>query len=272
MARPFSLYSFWVESVMLSNTLVGRDKSMRFWQYMFRMLSGLTGREFFAKLLYTMSVSRKTLKFYKPVKVAKALEDVVNDPKLDTVDKTLTVCEVGNDGMYALVDHVVFFQRMGGMPWLSPLQVDYLDRFEELFWFGEIVSVICRELRTFLRLRGGAAQAAKDLIRSGGRIGKRRTGARELTSAMSAYPSSNSIDMEAERHVGKQFIVDASLAKRKANLILLFKAIICDLPCALYFLQPAAFRNTGFHKAWCGVLGMLASLVSLHLNWPSHTA
>jgi len=56
--------------------------------------------------------------------------------------------------------------------------------------------------------------------------------------------------------------------RRKAFLLLLKSA--CDLPCSIYFLQVAQWRNRPRNKAWCGLLGVIASIVSLHMNWPRH--
>jgi hypothetical protein len=285
---------------MLSNTLVGRDKSMRFWQYLARMLSGLTGRELFARILYTMSVSRKTLRFWKPVKAAKAIDDVLRDSNLGKVEKVLTVSEVGNDGVYALVDHVCFAQRVGALPWLDPTQVDFLARFVEVVWLNETLSVICRELYTFLRSRSGAAPLAPTV--DGGKSSarrrsappapsgdgssgegsatptrRRRTMSDRLLSPMVSYPSVASIGSLANDTKGdgshaqsnRQDLPAKQVAKRQMSMLLLFKAAICDLPCCLYFLKPAEWRNRGRNKAWCGLLGMLSSLVAMHINWPS---
>lgn len=266
----------WVESVLLSNTLVGRDKSMRAWQYLARMFSGLTDWEIFANLMRALSVSRKALRFYKPVKVAKAIEDVLRDPDLDPTDKALTLAEVGSDGVYALCDHVAFLQRIGGLNWLSPRQVDNLDRFIEFFWLTEVLPVICRELRTFLRLRAAAPRAKDGRRRSscssspgltkGASEGPLRRGTSEtLLEPMAAYPSSAGLDLLREDGIDAP---RALAAKRRLNLTLLFKAIVCDFPVIMFFLQPAAFKSKRVNKTWAGFLGFLASLISLHLNWP----
>jgi hypothetical protein len=263
-----SFRDFWIESVMLSNTLIGRDKSMRAWQYTARMLYGLTGKELFGNLLRTLALSRKTLRFYKPVKVAKAIDDILGDENLDSVDKALTVAEVSSDGIYALTDHVAFAQRLGALPWLSARDVDNLDRFIEVFWVTEIVAVMCRELRTFGRLRLqelGAKVRGKPSLKEGSpRVA--RVASETLVSPMAAYPSSASVkdeEMPATRPSS-----NALAAKRRLNLILLFKAIMCDLPVALYFLFPAAVKNRGRNRACAGFCGLIASLISLHLNWP----
>lgn len=229
-AESSSLRKVLAESITLSNTLIGRDKSIRFWQYLARMLSGLTGREFFAKLLATLAISRKTLRFYKPIKAAKTVDDLLKQPCQDYTARALTLSEVINDGIYAGVDNIAFFQRIGAFPWMNAKQIDNLDRFIEIFWFNEILSVFCREVRSFSQLR----------------------------------TSGSDRDASSE----KLLSVDKSAWKRKLNLILIVKALV-DMPCALYFLQPAAFRNEGRNKAWCGFLGMIASLMSLHVNWPS---
>merc|ERR1719389_1344289 len=115
------------------------------------MLAGLTGRDIFSNLLRMLALSRKTLRFYKPVKAVKKIEDICSDCNLDEVDKNLTVVEVASDAIYAAIDHVTFVQRIGGMPWLSAEGVDRLDRFLEFFWLTEILPVIWREARTLSR-------------------------------------------------------------------------------------------------------------------------
>merc|ERR1712007_8490 len=199
----------------------------RAFQYAARMLFGLTGRDFFGNLLRALALSRKTLRFYKPVKALKRIEDISRDPALDLVERRLTVMEVGSDAIYATIDHVAFLQRIGGMPWMSERQVDMLDRFLEFFWLTEVLPVIWREIRKLLRLRANSA-------------------------AMDAKPIQDAVTAEA---------------KRKA-IITLVKAAACDLPCAFYFLQPYAIKQRRVHKTWCGLLGFLASLISIHQNWP----
>merc|ERR1719271_2034857 len=119
---------------------------------MARMLAGLTGIDVFANLLRSCAVMRKIMRFWKPVKALKRIEDATRDDSLDDMDKALTVAEVGSDGFYAFVDHFAFAQRIGLFPWMSAEQVDRLDRFIEVWWVTEIVPVIWRETRFFRRV------------------------------------------------------------------------------------------------------------------------
>ncbi|CAK0878745.1 unnamed protein product, partial [Prorocentrum cordatum] len=203
----------------------------------------------------------------------------------------LTVSEVGHDGVYALVDHVCLAQRVGALPWLGPAQVDLLDRFVEVFWLNETLSVICRELYTCFRSRSSfppadrckssarrrAASPASSGDGSATPTRRRQTMSDRLLSPMVSYPSVASIGSMGNDTKGDgghvqgngQDLSPHQVAKRKMSVLLLFKAAICDLPCCLYFLRAAEWRNRGRNKAWCGLLGMLSSLVALHINWPS---
>eukprot|EP00931_Biecheleriopsis_adriatica_P078995 TRINITY_DN52411_c0_g1_i1.p1 TRINITY_DN52411_c0_g1~~TRINITY_DN52411_c0_g1_i1.p1 ORF type:complete len:247 (+),score=64.58 TRINITY_DN52411_c0_g1_i1:127-867(+) len=223
----------WLESIVFSDTLIARDKTARAFQYTARMLFGITDFEFFGNLLRALSLSRKTLRFYKPVKAAKRIEDTMADPSLDALEKKLTVVEIGSDGLYAAIDHITFLQRIGALKWMRPKAVDMLDRVLEFFWFTEIVPVIWRESRTLLRLQRQSAE----------------------------------LDAKQSEDRKKESLMCLDAKRRKA-LILLFKAAVCDLPCSFYFMQPLSFKNKRVHKAWCGLLGLLASLISIQQNWP----
>jgi len=231
-----TLRELWLQSILASDTLIVRDKSARGFQYLARMLAGITDIEIFTNLLRALSLSRKTLRFWKPVKALKRIEDVQHDTGLDTLDKNLTIAEIGSDGLYAALDHITFLQRIGGLKWMSPKQVDNLDRFLEFFWLTEVLPVIWRETRKLLRLRVAATESDAKL----------REDVRLIAS-------------------GSPYLLND---ERKKALLLLFKAVCCDLPCSLYFMRPANFKNKRIHKTWCGALGVTASLISLKMNWP----
>jgi len=146
------LRDLWLQSIVLSDTHIGRDKSTRAFQYLARMLFGITDKEVFGNLLRTLALSRKTLRFWKPVKAVKRIEDLYADPARDQLDKNLTALEIGSDAVYAAIDHVTFLQRIGALKWMSPKQVDNLDRFLEFFWATEVVPVLWRETRNLLRI------------------------------------------------------------------------------------------------------------------------
>mmetsp|Transcript_32799 Transcript_32799/g.71605 ORF Transcript_32799/g.71605 Transcript_32799/m.71605 type:complete len:244 (+) Transcript_32799:57-788(+) len=230
------LRRLWLQSVLLSDTYIGREKSARVFQYAARMLYGITDWDLFGNLLRTLALSRKTLRFYKPVKAVKRILDLKRDQHIDKLDRDLTIAEVGSDAIYALIDHVTFVQRIGGMKWMSQHQADTLDRVLEVFWFTEIVPVIWRETRKLFNLRRRARELdAKALEDKPG----------------TATPTSASI-----------------AAAAKQAKILLFKAVVCDLPCSFYFMLPVAFKNQRINRTWCGFLGVVASVISLQQNWP----
>jgi hypothetical protein len=212
----------WLQSIKFGDTYIARDKTARVVQYLARMLAGLTDIEIFSNLLRSCSLMRKILRFWKPVKALKRIEDVARDDNLDETDRALTIAEIGSDGFYAFLDHFAFFQRIGMFPRLSAKGVDNLDRFIEVFWITEIVPVIWRETRTLLRLRS----VSKD-----------------------------------------QMVYQVLSEKKKKSALTLFKNY-CDLLCALYFLMPAAQKNKRLPKVWCGLGGVITSLISIHMNWP----
>lgn len=234
------LRDLWLQSIILSDTHIGRDKSARAFQYLARMLFGITDQEVFGNLLRALALSRKTLRFWKPVKAIKRIEDLYADPARDQLDKHLTALEIGSDGVYAAIDHVTFLQRIGALKWMSPKQVDNLDRFLEFFWATEAVPVILRESRNLLRF-GAQATIAQE------------------TDAKSNEDTRLAV-------VNRKTLAEL-VADKKQSRILLFKAI-CDFLCSIYFMQPLNFKNKRIHKTWCGLLGLITSLISLKLNWP----
>eukprot|EP00930_Biecheleria_cincta_P103647 TRINITY_DN95675_c0_g1_i1.p1 TRINITY_DN95675_c0_g1~~TRINITY_DN95675_c0_g1_i1.p1 ORF type:complete len:244 (+),score=52.46 TRINITY_DN95675_c0_g1_i1:57-788(+) len=238
MAKESDLRDLWLESIAFSDTTLARDKTARAFQYTARMLFGITDLEVFGNLLRTLSLSRKVLRFYKPVKAIKRIEDAQQDPNLDALDKKLTVVEVASDGLYAAIDHITFLQRIGALKWMRPRAVDRLDRVLEFFWFTEIVPVIWREVRALLRMRRQAVELDAKRDEDGRPSAVLKDGLGRLEE------------------------------KRRKALVLLFKAAVCDLPCSLYFMQPLKFKNKRVHKAWCGLLGLVASLISIQQNWP----
>lgn len=240
----------WIESLALSNTLTGRDKSMRFWQYLFRFLKALTGHEIFHNARNTLSISRKTLRFYGEVRMLKNIEDTLHDNSLDTIDRTLTICEHGSNFVYICLDHIAFLERIGGLKFLTPKQVENFDRFIECFWGSEALAVLCRELRTYSRIQASKSSQVSNV--PGPITSQALTGIDKHVQTVIPVP---------------QLHVPRPLSKRRSNLLKLLKAC-CDIPCAMLFLQPAGFQNKRVHQIWCGILGMMASLISLHVNWP----
>jgi len=234
-ARGGALREAWLESLLLAGTVLGREKSMRFVMYFSRTIEALTGQELFARLMATMAVCRKSLRFYKPLAIAKAAEDVIQDPHLDSTEKTLTLAEKGSDAVYAVLDHVTFFQRIGGLSWLTPKQVDNLDRFIEVFWLTEIAALVCREARALFRaLRPDNVRDSREPV-------------------LGVAPS-----------------VSAAAAQRlREAKLLLFKAIVLDLPCCGYAMMPATAKKAAWRlRAGSGALGALASILSLQMAWP----
>mmetsp|Transcript_50935 Transcript_50935/g.143363 ORF Transcript_50935/g.143363 Transcript_50935/m.143363 type:complete len:257 (+) Transcript_50935:61-831(+) len=250
-AKGIQWRHLWVESVALSTTLTGRDKSARLCAYIARFLNGVTGRELFWTLARALSISRKTLRFYRPLQLLKLMEDAYHDSKLDHIDRTLTMFERGSDFVYCNIDHFTFLQRVGALDrWLTPRQADNLDRVLECFYFSEALAVMCREMRRFylLRTQDGASGAAPSSP------GPSTSQALKV----SATPVDAAVPV---------VYVSRRIEKKRLNLLLLLKAF-CDLPCSLYFVQPAATKDRRVHKAWVGLLGIVASIVSLYIQWP----
>lgn len=223
-----------LESVAVSDTILGRDKSMRLVQYSMRMLTGLVpewtqGRP--GNLMRTLAVARKALRFWRPLRSWRSIDEVLrakvgSDLARTELDRRLTLVELISFATYCLIDHFAFYQRIGGLKSWTANQADALDRVAEFFWTVESVPVVWREIRELGRIR-----KEEDV--------------------------SNAVACEALRQ------------RKKKALLSLFKAGVCDIPCSFYFwVLNAETRNKGKHKAWCGFLGILASLVSLHGMWP----
>lgn len=149
---PKILHDFWMRSIEFFDTAYGRDRSLRFFQYLGRFLHGLVPIDVFASLSSTMALARKPLRFYGPVKSIKTVCDLIDQNALGSVEKGLTMAAAISDGVYRLADHVAFFERIKLLK-LSPLSSDRLDRFIELFWLTEVIPMICRESRTYFYLR-----------------------------------------------------------------------------------------------------------------------
>eukprot|EP00933_Yihiella_yeosuensis_P007078 TRINITY_DN111975_c0_g1_i1.p1 TRINITY_DN111975_c0_g1~~TRINITY_DN111975_c0_g1_i1.p1 ORF type:complete len:291 (-),score=58.65 TRINITY_DN111975_c0_g1_i1:142-1014(-) len=264
---PQDLKAIIWQSIAFQDTYVGRDKSARLFQYLFRMLGGLTnGNPICGGFCTHLSLSRKTLRFWKPVKAIKRIEDTDADTNLDSLEKKLTTFEIASEAVYCCLDHVIFFQRCGFFKWASAEVVDRFERFAELFWLTEILPVIIREVRTLKKLQQQEKQALAGLetdmklnqdINVNTDVPKMKSNEmieRELIKTGTKIPKSLSV-------------TDIRAAQRKV-LLILFKYACCDLPCSLYFLKPAAWRNKNHNKVWCGLLGVFSSLVSLYQNWP----
>lgn len=228
-----------LESVTVADTLLGRDKSMRLVQYTMRMLTGLNpawtpGRP--GNLMRTLAVARKSLRFWRPLRSWRSIDELIK-AKLGSelaqteFDRKLTFIELLSFGIYCLIDHCAFYQRVGGFASWTANQADALDRVAEFFWTIESVAVVWREMRSLGRIR-------------------------------------------QELALGNVAVQHFLRERQKKALLLLFKAGVCDIPCSLYFwAMNAETRNKGKHKIWCGLLGVLASLVSLHGMWArKHTA
>lgn len=223
-----------LESVACADTLLCRDKSMRLVQYACRMLTGLNPSWTQAppgNLMRTLAVARKSLRFWRPLRSWRSIDEVLrakegSDLARTEFDRKLTLIELISFAVYCLIDHLAFYQRVGGLSSWTANQADALDRVAEFFWTTESVAVVWRECRLLACL-------------------------------------------SKEQHLGNMAMQHALRQRRKKALLSLFKAGVCDIPCSLYFwAMNAQTRNQGKHKAWCGFLGVLASLVSLHGMWP----
>jgi len=222
-----------LESVVVSDTQIGRDKFMRLIQYSMRLITGLNpawtqGRP--GNLMRTLALARKTLRFWRPVRSWRSIEEVLKAKEGSALaptelDRSLRVIEMASFAMYCLVDHCCFYQRIGGLKSLTANQADAMDRFAEFWWTIESLAGVWCETREL------------------GRIQK-------------------------EHDLGNAIAKDLRLRKEKA-LWALFKQGVCDIPCSLFFWWlDAETRNKGKHKIWCGLLGALASMVSMRGMWP----
>eukprot|EP00397_Hematodinium_sp_SG-2012_P062137 GEMP01083381.1.p1 GENE.GEMP01083381.1~~GEMP01083381.1.p1 ORF type:complete len:276 (-),score=19.16 GEMP01083381.1:199-975(-) len=146
------LHQFWLNSIQFMDTAYGRDRSCRFFQYLGRFLHGLVPIDAFQTLSSVMALSRKPLRFFGPLKAIKALCDLVDDTRVGAIEKGLTFAAVMSDGLYRLMDHIAFLERLKFIS-LSPINSDRLDRFVEIFWLTEVIPMICREARAYFYLR-----------------------------------------------------------------------------------------------------------------------
>eukprot|EP00929_Paragymnodinium_shiwhaense_P029151 TRINITY_DN16778_c0_g1_i1.p1 TRINITY_DN16778_c0_g1~~TRINITY_DN16778_c0_g1_i1.p1 ORF type:complete len:247 (+),score=49.23 TRINITY_DN16778_c0_g1_i1:76-816(+) len=148
-----TLRRLFLQACIYTDTHSGKDKPLRFIQYLARCLSGLTGNEVCGNLLAAMSLSRKTLRFGLPIRLQRQIENCWQNEK-DSVNKWTTLTEVGSFLIYCWVDHLCFAQKIGLLK-LNAVRSDYLDRFAEFFWLTEVIPVGIREARTYLT--GGGA-------------------------------------------------------------------------------------------------------------------
>lgn len=203
----------WMKTIIMCDTQLGRDKSARFFQYFCRMVSGLIGSNGVAwQICVNLASFRRCLRFWKPVKLAKQIEDTMNNKEMRQVDKVLTVTEFGSFIFYCLLDHLRFAQAVTLLK-LKAESYDLLERFIESWWIAETVPALMRETLVL-------------------------------------------------------FHRDKSDEQRKLAAKWILK-LTCDLFSAIYFTWPLSKRNERKHKIWCGLLGSIASLLSLHIAWPS---
>lgn len=139
------LRCFWMKTIIVSDTQLGRDKSARFFQYLGRMVSGCTGSTGIPwQLCLNLALMRRCLRFWKPVKLGKQIEDTIKDQEMPMLSKFLTVAEFSSFLMYCLMDHVRFAQNCLLLK-LTPERFDLLDRCTEMFWVCETVPALMRE-------------------------------------------------------------------------------------------------------------------------------
>mmetsp|Transcript_19988 Transcript_19988/g.49887 ORF Transcript_19988/g.49887 Transcript_19988/m.49887 type:complete len:244 (+) Transcript_19988:72-803(+) len=212
-----TLQRLWFQAVVFQDTLVGRDKSIRFFQYVARLLSGITNMQVFANLLSALALSRKTLRFGRQLKLAKNIRECYLGEQ-DSMNRITTILEDGSFIIYCFMDHVCFTERIKLLK-LSPRRSEMLDRFTEVFWITEAAPALLREIRAYVS--GGGADVGS-----------------------------------------------AQWQERRDRAKLLILKLSCDLACAFYCVQRSSWRNRRQHKVWCGVLGAIASAVSIKMNWP----
>jgi len=224
------VHEYWTSSISFMETAYGRDRSLRFFQYLGRCLSGVTHFPVFQSLSSTMALSRKGLRFFGPIKAAKALCDLYDDKNVPTLEKNLTLTAILSDAIYRLFDHVAFMERIKLLK-LTPERSDLLDRFIEIFWLTEVIPMIFREAFAYFNLR---------------------------------------MDQEKMKEAGTSVSdLFHELAERKKKVaISLFKVLFCDLPCIIFVLNGRDFKTNRKNKVWCGFLGAIASLIGCYQNWP----
>jgi hypothetical protein len=69
------------------------------------------------------------------------------------LDRNLTLIEHLSFAVYCLIDHLAFYQRVGGLKSWTANQADALDRVAEFWWTIESVAVVWREMRSLGRIR-----------------------------------------------------------------------------------------------------------------------
>lgn len=115
------------DTVTFSETAHGRDRVFRCFQYLGRFLFGAFQLEFFDRLTSVMALTRKSLRFWGPVKGIVELCEVDGN---SSGARWLKKAGIFSDAIYRLTDHVAFAQRIGliGKNWTKEA-VDKLDRY-----------------------------------------------------------------------------------------------------------------------------------------------
>lgn len=201
-------------------------------------MHGLTGKEFFHGLTSAMALTRKGLRFWGPIK---AMDDIctILDKSRDAersmrqehrwID-ALSICGAAADKVYRLVDHVAFAERIKLIK-LSVENVDRLDRFIETFWLAEIIPTVIKDVIQYTVCR---KEECALLLRQDCDCG--------------------------------DLLQEVRAQKRRA-LLNLFKVGVCDLGCIFFVMRHASFKGQRKHRIWCGVLGVLASLIASYWHW-----
>merc|ERR1740123_1054740 len=144
-----------LESAACADTLLGRDKSMRLIQYTMRMVTGFNpswNQGPPGNLMRTLAVGRKSLRFWRPLRCWRSALEVLqakegSDLARTELDRKLTLIEHLSFAVYCLIDHLAFYQRVGGLKYWTANQSDALDRVAEVLWTIESVAVAWREIR-----------------------------------------------------------------------------------------------------------------------------
>ena len=169
-------------SLKLINTQLGRDKACRFVQYFVKFIVPTIAaqgpayadtKDRLEKLQSNMSLTRKVLRFGKPLPLIKGIIDRFKAHEKKPVRNVMlrTLADIFL-ALYFLTDHPLYFQRIGFVK-MEKSTVDFIDWWNNVFWLLEAVLDIYCDL-VDLHYVNLEIKEAQEALKSGAEQGDRQ--------------------------------------------------------------------------------------------------
>ncbi|CAD7952969.1 unnamed protein product [Amoebophrya sp. A25] len=240
------------DAIAFSQNETGREKTFRFWQYFGRFLFGVFRYQPFMALAGFMSMTRKSMRWFTPIRMFSEMCEIAD--KIKTSYNNVDSCNstTSNPNSSVSAADAIFHQRRHDVLTLIGVSQDWVYRLLDHVAFFERMKVLrmsesaadwLDRIIEFFWLTEIVPLAVRDALSY-----------RKVSSEMNACSTSSS--------------AFTTLAEQARHLRLnLIRLLFLDLPCAIYFMLPPAFRNQRLNQTWAGGLGSLACLFGCYSQW-----